>query len=98
MIVSATVVMSLDAKLTRHDESDIYDWVSDEDQEFFRPLLASHEVVVMGRNTYEAIRPHLRLNAQTKRIVLTTKPENFSDQVVTGQLEFRNESSSELLQ
>ena len=42
MTVSVAVVMSVDGKLTRHDEADIHKWVSDEDQEFFRPLIASH--------------------------------------------------------
>lgn len=94
MIVSVAVVMSLDGKLTRNHEPDIHDWVSNEDQAFFRPLVASHQVVVMGRNTYEAIRPHLQLNLPVKRIVLTSKPQQFSDQSVEQRLEFSNESST----
>lgn len=98
MITSIAVAMSLDAKLTRHDEPDIREWVSDEDQAFFRPLLAEHDVVVMGRGTYEVIRPNLQHNNLFRRIVLTRTPQHFDDQVVSEKLEFRNQSTTELLQ
>lgn len=97
MIVSIAVAMSLDGKLTRHDEPDIRDWVSDEDQAFFRPLVAEHDVVIMGRVTYETIRAYLNLDLPVKRIVVTSTPERFSDQAIQGKLEFRSESSPELL-
>lgn len=98
MIVSIAVAMSLDGKLTRHDEPDIRDWVSDEDQAFFRPLVAEHDVVVMGRVTYETIRPYLNLDLPVKRIVVTSTPERFRDQAIQDKLQFRSESSPELLQ
>ena len=97
MTVSVAVVMSVDGKLTRHDEADIHKWVSDEDQEFFRPLIASHEVIIMGRRTYEAVQPNLRLDQPTRRIVLTSRPQKFTNQVVKDKLEFRNEKSTDLV-
>jgi dihydrofolate reductase len=97
LIVSVAVVMSVDGKLTRHHEPNIHDWVSDEDQKSFRPLLASHQVVIMGRNTYEAIRPQLQLNLPIKRIVLTSNPQQFSDQTVAERLAFSNESSTDVV-
>jgi len=95
--VSVAVVMSVDGKLTRHDEPDIHEWVSREDQEYFRPLVASHQVVIMGRHTYEAIRPFLRLDLPIKRIVLTSKPQKFRDQIVEDRLEFKDEQSTNLV-
>lgn len=97
MIVSVAVVMSLDGKLTRHDEPNIHDWVSDEDQKFFRPLIMKHQVIIMGRGTYEAVQSYIRLNQPIKRIVLTTQPHQFKDQAVEGRLEFRDESSTRLV-
>lgn len=97
MIVSVAIVMSVDGKLTRHGESDISSWVSQEDQEFFRPLVASHEAVIMGRHTYEAIQPKLRLDLPIKRIVLTSKPRRFSKQAVKGRLEFIDQKPSDLV-
>jgi len=91
MTVSVVVVMSVDGKLTRHDESDIHKWVSDEDQEFFRPLLASHDVIIMGRNTYEAVQPNLRLDQPIRRIVLTSHPQQFTEQAL---LDIRKARSS----
>jgi dihydrofolate reductase len=97
MIVSVAVVMSVDGKLTRHDEADISLWVSEEDQESFRPLVASHEVVIMGRHTYEAIQPKLRLDLPIRRIVLTSTPKRFSKHAVQSRLEFVNQKPSDLV-
>lgn len=80
----------MDGKLTRHDESDIYKWTSDEDHEHFRGLIAASDVLVMGRGTYEAIKA--ATNPNTLRLVLTTTPQKFQDRVIEGQLEFYNET------
>src|SRR3989344_1590951 len=51
----------------------------------------------MGRKTYEAARPHIKLDSNTLRIILTRNPEKFSDESVPGKLEFMRESPAELI-
>ena len=96
MNVAVAAVISVDGKLTRHSESNIYQWVSDEDQAHFRSLLAGHDAIVMGRGTYESIKDKLELSPTKLRTVLTTQPGRFTDQAVPGQLEFAQTSPAQL--
>jgi dihydrofolate reductase len=95
--VSVAAVMSVDGKLTRHDEANIYEWVSDEDQQNFRELIGEQDVIVMGRGSYEAVQQSLKLNPKRLRVVLTTHPEQFSERSINGQLEFYAQSPQQLV-
>jgi len=97
MTVSIAVVMSVDAKITRHGDPDIHGWASDEDNAHFLSLRDRSDVLIMGRNTYEAMRPNLALDQPTKRFVLTSHPENFQSEAVPDRLEFVKQSSTELV-
>lgn len=98
MKISAAVVMSVDAKLTRQDETDIRAWASAEDQAFFRSLLNKHDCIVMGRGTYEAIRQNIAIGADRLRVVMTSRPENFDNDKVPGKLEFRNQTPGQFIE
>lgn len=89
--------MSLDGKLTRHDEADVRSWTSNEDKKHFGELVASQDAVVMGRGTYETVKHYLQLQVPVKRIVLTSKPEKFKDEVVKNRLEFYNQTPTQLI-
>src|SRR6266702_3666905 len=97
MFVTLVTVQSLDGKMTRGDDPDVHAWSSDEDFRNFASLRDAHDVIVMGRTTYEVIRPTLHLRQDKLRIVLTAHPERFADQVVPGALEFTNEQPAELV-
>lgn len=97
MTVAVAVVMSADARLTRHYEPDIHDWVSKEDQAYFRPLVDSQEVVIMGRHTYEAIKPYIKLTSAVRRIVITHSPQKYSQDAVKNILEFTDSDPAELV-
>lgn len=97
MKISVAVVTSLDGKLTHPREPDIYKWTSAEDQQHFHKLIAEHDVIVMGRGTYEAVQQHLKLDQQKLRVVLTSKPELFAGQAIMDRLEFRNETVEQLV-
>jgi len=96
--ISVAAVTSIDGRLTRHDEADIYQWVSDEDQAHFRELIAKRDVLVMGSHTYEAIRQHMKLTDKTLRIVLTSTPEKFQSEEVPGKLEFVEQDAKGLVE
>ncbi len=97
MHIAIAAVMSADAKLTRHSESDIYKWVSDEDQEHFYGLLRRHDTIVMGRGTYQSVKDKIQLSPDKLRTVLTTHPEQYADQTVASQLEFVHATPARLV-
>ncbi len=98
MNITLAAAISVDGKLTRGDDPDVRHWISDEDAKHFTKLRAAHNLIVMGRGTYEAMRSKLKLAPGTLRVVITHHPKDFATEAVTGQLEFTNLSPAELIQ
>ena len=98
MKVTVAAAMSVDGKLTRHNEDNLHAWVSDEDQVHFRRLIEEYDSIVLGRNVYELSKGHLDLKPGKLRIVLTSTPEKYAKDEVRGQLEFRNEPPSKTVE
>ncbi len=94
MHVAIAAAISVDGKLTRHDELNIQAWVSAEDQVHFRSLLAAHDAIIMGSGTYEAGKT--KLQPGKLRVVLTTRPKQYADQAVPDQLEFIDQSAPQI--
>ncbi|MBP7875730.1 dihydrofolate reductase family protein [Candidatus Woesebacteria bacterium] len=97
MNVTLAMVMSLDGKTTRWDSPEIYTWTSAEDQSHFFSLIASHNAIIMGKNTYEASKKVIRLTPEKLRIVLTSEPASYAGSVVPGQLEFFDSTPEKIL-
>ncbi|MBI4033148.1 MAG: dihydrofolate reductase [Candidatus Blackburnbacteria bacterium] len=97
MKVILVMVSSLNGKITKGRASNIYSWTSKEDSKLFFRLVEKHNLIVMGRKTYEAIRENIELRPDKLRIVLTKDPQKFASDTVPGSLEFSNESPAELL-
>ncbi len=97
MKVTLVMVQSLNGKITKGTDPDIYSWTSKEDATFFFNLLKQYSLIVMGSATYEAVREKIVLSQDTLRIVLTKNPEKYAQDEVEGQLEFKNLTPSELL-
>jgi dihydrofolate reductase len=95
--VILAIVTSLDGKTTKGEIVNQYKWASREDQEHFFSLIASNNLIVMGRKTYEASKPIIKLEKGKQRIVLTKTPEKFKKDEVEGQLQFSSESVQPLL-
>ncbi len=91
------MVSTLNGKITRENDSDIYTWTSKEDQKFFFTLLKKNTVMIMGSNTYEAAKKRIRLTKKRLRIVLTKYPKKYSHDAVYRQLEFSSESPQEIV-
>jgi dihydrofolate reductase len=90
-------VQSLDGKLTHGDDPNVHDWSSDEDSDHWKKVLHDATLIVMGRKTYEAMAPHMDHDAGKLRIVVTTRPDEFNDHVISGALEFTNEQPTDLV-
>ena len=95
--VTLAMVVSLDGKSTNGKFKN-QEWSSREDQNHFQFLIASNNLIIMGRKTYEAAKPVIRLQEGKLRIVLTKDPEKFKNSTIAGQLEFSKESPLALLE
>lgn len=97
MKVKLVMVTTINGKMTRGKDNDIYKWTSKEDQEQFFSLIEKSNLIVMGRKTYEAAKPYMKLVPGKLRIVMTKKPKKYQSQQMNGQLEFSSESPKALV-
>lgn len=98
MKVTLVMVSSVNGKITKGDDPHIYSWTSQEDKDFFFSLLRKFPLLVMGSKTYEASRKTIQLNHEQLRIVLTSTPEKYEEEAVSGQLEFSDRSPRVLIE
>lgn len=98
MKIILAMVMSLDGKTTRWDGDRISRWTSKEDQAHFFALLEKHEVIIMGRKTFEAVKSAIKLSPEHLRVVITHTPEKYSEFIVGNQLEFTKNLPFQLLE
>ncbi|MEK7177457.1 MAG: dihydrofolate reductase [Patescibacteria group bacterium] len=97
MKVTMVMLSSADGKTTKGDESNIYTWTSVEDQKYFFSLIEKHNLILMGRSTYEAVRSRIKLQKKKLRIVLTHNPKKYLKQSVKDILEFTDEKPQDLI-
>ncbi len=106
MKVIMVMVATVNGKITRGDDPDIYSWTSKEDADFFFSLLNQHNLVVMGSSTFEAARDKILRQAQDMvkpakerlRVVLTRNPEKYANEALPGRIEFSSESPETLVE
>lgn len=95
-------VSSLDGKLTKGHDENIYEWSSPEDFAHFQKTKEENNLLVMGSGTFDKVKDieKARLQAEERRlrIVLTSKPEKYQQYVVPGQLEFSKEKPKQLIE
>ena len=92
------MVSSVNGKITRGEDPDIYSWTSKEDADFFFSLLNQHNLIVMGSKTYKAAREKMNHEPGKLRIVLTKNPEKYSKEAIPNILEFTSKSVREILE
>lgn len=97
MKVTMVMLSSVDGKITKGNDPNIYSWTSKEDQKYFFSLIKKHNLIIMGRLTYEASKSVIKLEKRKLRIVLTRNLKKYFKQSVKGQLEFTDEDPKELL-
>ena len=97
MKIIMVMLASVDGRITRGSDPNIYNWTSQEDQEYFFSLIKKSSLIIMGRSTYEAVLPVIKLEKGKLRIVLTRSPDKYSNQSTKGQLEFSDETPEMLI-
>ena len=96
--VVALAAMSLDGKITFHDEPG-NGFTSDGDKKHFVECLKGFDCSILGRTTFEASKEFIlsRLSEDRIRIVMTSKPDEFAELAVPGKLEFSEKTPDVVL-
>jgi len=95
MRVTLAGVMSIDGRITAGDNPRSWEWSSKEDGAHFRQLIQQHNVILMGRKTYEAVRP--APDPGKPRYVFTREPALYESQAVPHALEFTDKQPEVIL-
>lgn len=95
MKIIVLMVASLNGKITKDSDPNIYSWTSKEDQKLFFSMIKSSKLIVMGRKTYEASKKIMKLSRNKLRLVLTRNSNKYKSE--KGTLEFTSESPKELV-
>jgi len=98
MKVIALIVQSINGRITKGSDEKVYQWTSGEDKEHLKQMTSKASLIVMGSTTYEAFKKYIQLSPNTLRMVMTSQPEKYKDDIVIGQLEFVNKSPKELVE
>lgn len=91
------MVSSVNGRITKGSDPDIYRWTSKEDQRFFFDLIHKNRLIVMGSATYEAVRSRLKLSAKRLRVILTRHPKRYGAEAKPGALEFSSAPPKQLV-
>lgn len=97
MKIILVMVASLNGKITKGNNPNIYSWTSLADQRFFFSLIKKQRLIVMGAKTYKAVRQQFDLATSRLRIILTANPRKYLNQAIPGKLEFSKESPRQLV-
>lgn len=95
MRVILVMVVTIDGKITKWDSEAVWQWASKEDQTYFKKFITKHNLIVMGRKTFEAVAP--KPEKGKLRIIMTQNPSVYASIAVAGQLEFTDEEPKELI-
>jgi dihydrofolate reductase len=97
MQITFAAVMSVDGRLTLGPSEGTEAWRSVEDRAELTALIRRHQVLVMGGNTYRAVRGRLGLKDGGRRIVMTAHDDEFTEDTQPGVLEFTDEPPKVLI-
>jgi len=95
MKVLLVFVSSLNGKITRGDDPEVRHWSSKSDQEHYSRVWKNSRLIVMGSNTWKE--NDITPSPERLIVVMTRKPGSYKESEIPGQVEFSNESPSELV-
>ena len=97
MHITLIMVSTVNGKITHSDDPDETGWSSTEDQTLFSSLKQTHNLIVMGSETYLANKKRMKLQNNVLRIVFTRNPKKYRTNEVTYRLEFVNTAPKKLV-
>lgn len=97
MKIIMAAVSSLNGKITKGEDPNIYSWTSKEDSKMFFSLIKKNNLIIMGSKTYEIARKIIKHKRNKLRVVLTRNPKKYSEETIKGILEFSSEKPLALI-
>lgn len=97
MNIILVMVTTADGRTTMWHEPEVHGWSSPEDLAHFAKLKSEHHLLIMGKNTYVALKKSITPSSALRRIVMTSTPEDFQTDTVPKQLEFTSETPEALI-
>lgn len=88
-------VSTVDGKVTKWGNPHVREWSSRNDQEYFTRIWNEAPVVIMGSNTYNA--EPIKPSSKHHLVVMTKHPQLYKDEKVINQLEFTDETPSQMV-
>ena len=88
-------VTTLDGKITKWGDPHVQRWSSKEDQAYFKKTWEESPLIIMGSATFDfdPVKP----KPDQLLVILTTKPQQYTHYEVAGQLEFTNETPTQVV-
>ncbi len=97
MHITLIMVSTANGKISHGDDPDETSWSSTEDQSLFSSLKQTHNLIVMGSETYLANKKRMKLQNNVLRIVFTKNPKKYRTSEIADQLEFVNTAPKKLV-
>jgi dihydrofolate reductase len=87
-------VTTLDGKITKWGDPHVMRWSSKEDQAYFKKTWKESPLIIMGSGTFDfdPVKP----DPDKLLVIMTRTPEEYGKYQVPGQLEFSNETPTQL--
>lgn len=95
MDITICAAISIDGKIA--DKNNGVDWISQEDQIHLKKMIKDHDVLVMGRTTFENYKKQIDPSYNKLRIILTKKPDKYTAEIISGKIEFSDISGKLLI-
>ena len=96
MKIVLVFVSTLDGKVTKWGDPVVKRWSSQEDKDYFRKTMSDSKLIVMGSNTFNA--EPMKPSEKHLIIVMTSKPSDYMEKQVSGQIEFTDESPAQIVE
>lgn len=96
MKVLLTYVSSVNGKITRGSDDDVFAWSSKEDKEHFHKVRDSARAIIRSSKTYEIVKGGTRAEGQLM-VVMTRSPQNYRAEELSGVVEFTDMSPVEVV-
>ena len=94
MKIILVFVSTLDGKVTKWGDPMVRSWSSQSDQEYFSKIWEDSTLTVMGSNSFKA--DPLKPSPKRLLVILTHHPSDYNKYQVPGQIEFTNETPTQL--
>jgi dihydrofolate reductase len=88
-------VSTVDGKVTKWGASNIKSWSSHADQDYFKKIWNDSRLIILGSNTFDA--EPIKPNSNHLLVVMAERPYKYKSYEVKGQLEFTDETPTDLV-